>query len=221
MRELRFRNLQNASVPCEVSTIHHQTFTSVETARFLAQIKVLITAQEIQDRIQEMGTEISRAYAGQELVVVPLLKGSFIFAADLLRRLTLHPQVEFINASSYGNNTISSGTVKLYWPPGLNLEGKEVLVVEDIVDSGTTLARIEQQAKILKPASMRYVSLLYKDRGPNSWPMDWYGFKIPDVFVVGYGLDYQQLFRNLPYIGVVAGSEDTETEVSQARRAAT
>ncbi len=163
----------------------------------------MIPAGEIQARVQEIGAEISRAYADKELVVVPLLKGSFIFAADLLRNMTIHPQVEFINASSYGNSMVSSGTVRLYWPPGLALEGKDVLVVEDIVDSGTTLAHIEQQAKVLKPASMRYVSLLYKDRGPDSWPVDWYGFKIPDVFVVGYGLDHQQLFRNLPYIGAV------------------
>ncbi len=188
---------------CRGAIICHKSFSAAKSAEFLAGIKVLLTAQEIQTRIQEIGAEISHAYAGQALVVVPLLRGSFIFAADLLRHMTIHPQVEFINASSYGNHMVSSGTVKFYWPPGLDLEGKDVLIVEDIVDSGTTLARIEQQAKILKPASMRYVALLYKDRGPDSWPVDWYGFKIPDVFVVGYGLDHQQLFRNLPYIGVV------------------
>ena len=171
---------------------------------------MLFTAEEIQERIKEMGVEISRAYAGKKLVVVPLLRGSFIFAADLLRNMTIHPQVEFINASSYGNNMVSSGTVRFYWPPGLDLEGKDVLVVEDIVDSGTTLTRIVQQARVLKPASMRYVSLLYKDRGPESWPVDWYGFKIPDVFVIGYGLDHQQLYRNLPYIGAISNSANTE-----------
>ncbi len=174
---------------------------------------MLYSAEQIQDRIKEMGAEISRAYMGKELVVVPLLRGSFIFAADLLRSMSIHPQVEFINASSYGNNMVSSGTVKFYWPPGLDLEGKDVLVVEDIVDSGTTLTRIVQQAKVLKPASMRYASLLYKDRGPESWPVDWYGFKIPDVFVVGYGLDYHQLFRNLPYVGAVIDSAESDPEV--------
>ena len=186
----------------------------MEAEEFLARVRVLITAEAIQARIQEMGAEISQAYAGKELVVVPLLRGSFIFAADLLRNMTIHPQVEFINASSYGNSMVSSGTVRFYWPPGLDLAGKDVLVVEDIVDSGTTLARIEQQAKVLKPASMRYVSLLYKDRGPDSWPVDWYGFKIPDVFVVGYGLDYQQLFRNLPYIGAMGSSTAAKAEFS-------
>ncbi len=196
------------------AAISNKSLAAGDAEEFLAGVGVLITAEAIQARIQEMGAEISQAYAGKELVVVPLLRGSFIFAADLLRSMTIHPQVEFINASSYGNRMVSSGTVRLYWPPGLDLAGKEVLVVEDIVDSGTTLARIEQQAKVLKPTSMRYVSLLYKDRGPDSWPVDWYGFKIPDVFVVGYGLDHQQLFRNLPYIGVV-GSSAAKAEFSQ------
>lgn len=195
----------------------HNNDVAQERKEFLAGVKVLITADEIEARIKVMGAEISQAYADKNLVVVPLLRGSFIFAADLLRNMTIHPQVEFINASSYGNDMVSSGTVRFYWPPGLDLEDKDVLVVEDIVDSGTTLTRIVQQAKILKPASMRYVSLLYKDRGPDSWPVDWYGFKIPDVFVVGYGLDHQQLYRNLPYIGAVSNSSEPEADnVEQA-----
>lgn len=157
-----------------------------------------------------MGAAISEYYEGKDLVVVPLLRGSFMFAADLLRSLSIYPAVEFINASSYGNSRVSSGQVRFYWPPDLDLEGRNVLIVEDIVDSGNTLAEIVRQAQVLKPASMRYVTLLYKDRGPGSWPVDWYGFKIADEFVIGYGLDYRQQFRGLPYIAVLNDSLPTD-----------
>ena len=170
---------------------------------FLEDVDVLFPAERIQQRVQELARAISLTYRDQPLVVVPILRGSLMFATDLLRYMSIYPEVEFINASSYGNATMSSGHVQLFWPPHMDLKGKNVLIVEDIVDSGRTLRHIAQECGALEPASMRYAALLYKDRGPDSWPVEWFGFAIPDVFVVGYGLDYRQRFRNLPYIGQI------------------
>lgn len=171
--------------------------------RFLAQLEVLFSAAQIEQRVRELAAELSEVYRSQNLVMVPILRGSIMFAADLLRYMTLYPEVEFINASSYGNALVSSGEVRLFWPPDLDLRGKDVLIVEDIVDSGTTLRHLADRVAAWDPATLRYISLLYKDRGGEGWPVDWFGFSIPDVFVVGYGLDYRQRFRNLPYIAKV------------------
>ncbi len=164
-------------------------------------LAVLFTAEAIQARVQELAVEISQVYQGKDLVIVPILRGSVVFAVDLMRYLTVYPEVEFISASSYGNAMVSSGRVNIHMHEHLDLYSKDVLIVEDIVDTGRTLKHIAETVQAFHPTSLRYVSMLYKDLpDQEGWPVDWFGFHIPDIFVVGYGLDYQQRFRNLPYI---------------------
>ncbi len=167
----------------------------------LTQLAVLFPSDVIQARVRELAGEVSRAYQDKDLVLVPVLRGSVIFAVDLMRYLTIYPAVEFISASSYGDAMVSSGRVNIHLHEHLDLYNKDVLIVEDIVDTGRTLKHIAETVQAFHPASLRYISMLYKDL-PNEegWPVDWFGFRIPDTFVVGYGLDYQQRLRNLPYI---------------------
>ena len=167
----------------------------------LENLKVLYSADTIQARVQELAAEVSQAYRGKDLVIVPILRGSVVFAADLMRHLTVYPAVEFISASSYGNALVSTGRVNIHMHENLDLHDRDVLIVEDIVDTGRTLKHIAETVQAFHPASIRYISMLYKDLpDEEGWPVDWFGFRIPNTFVVGYGLDYQQRFRNLPYI---------------------
>lgn len=168
------------------------------------QIKELVSAAKIDSRIAELGKEISKAYAGQELTVICVLKGSFIFCADLVRAISVPVKCEFISCSSYGNAKTSSGEVKLALDISTPLDGKHVLIVEDIVDSGLTLKYIREMFAVRNPASIACVALLQK---PDALKVDvkveYVGFKIGNEFVVGYGLDYAQNYRELPYIGVL------------------
>ena len=175
--------------------------TSTEQ-EFLDRIEPLFSTEQIQDRVKAMAAELSEYFGDKELVLVVILRGSLVFAVDLLRYMTIYPEVEFLSASSYGNNLRPDNKVEIYMRPDLDLEGKELLVVEDIVDTGQTLRQIAARLDTMKPASVRYISMLYK-RLPHqsNWPVDWCGFEIPDLFVIGYGLDYRQKFRNLPWIG--------------------
>lgn len=167
-------------------------------------VTTLISAQELETRIRVLGEEIRREYPGQSLIVVGVLKGSFLFMADLIRALDLPVQCEFLGVSSYGDDTESSGEVKVTADLTRPIHGQHVLVVEDIIDTGLTLAYILRTLAARNPASLRVCCLLDKrERRQVEIEADFVGFTIPNAFVVGYGLDYQGFMRNLPYVGVL------------------
>jgi hypoxanthine phosphoribosyltransferase len=168
-------------------------------------IDTLISAKSIAARIEVLAKEIEAEFAGtQKLVVVGLLRGSFIFIADLVRELDLPVEVDFVEASSYGNATTSSREVRILKDLRGDIEGRDVLVVEDIVDTGHTLAHVLTLLGSRRPARLRTIALLDKPaRRETDIRADWTGFEIPDEFVVGYGIDYAQRNRNLPFIGTV------------------
>ncbi len=164
----------------------------------------LFSAAQVAERIKELGREITRDYAGNELVLVCVLKGSFVFAADLARALALPVRIEFFGVKSYGAATTSSGVVQITLDLAHPIEGRHVLVVEDIVDTGLTISYLGEQLRARGPASLKICSLLHKPaRMQRPVTIDYLGFTIDDVFVVGYGLDYAERYRNLPYIGVL------------------
>ncbi len=167
-------------------------------------ICVLITEEELENRICELGKEISEHYQGESVHLVSVLKGGVFFTCELAKRLTIPVSIDFMSVSSYGNDTKSSGVVKVIKDLDESIEGKNVLVVEDIVDSGRTLSYLLENLKSRKPKSLRLCTLLDKpERRVTDVQVDYTGFEIPDKFVVGYGLDYMQRYRNLPYVGVV------------------
>jgi hypoxanthine phosphoribosyltransferase len=167
--------------------------------------RVLISETEIQTHVSKLATEISGDYAeNNQLVVVGILKGSFIFLADLARRLTVPHRVDFMALSSYGQATTTSGAVRIIMDLRVNIEGRHVLVVEDIIDSGYTLHYLLEVLHTRNPASLRSCVLLSKpERRKVDVKVDYLGFEIPDVWVVGYGLDYAELHRTLPYVGAL------------------
>lgn len=166
--------------------------------------KVLLNEQEIQTKVQELGAKISRDYAGKELLVVVILKGSVIFAADLLRAITIPVEIDFISVSSYGKGAVSTGVVTIKKDLNEPIEGKHILIIEDILDSGNTLFRLTKILQERNPASMEICTLLNKpDRREAEVCPKYSGYDIPDEFVVGYGLDYAEKFRNLSYIGIL------------------
>ncbi|MDI9568008.1 MAG: hypoxanthine phosphoribosyltransferase [bacterium] len=171
----------------------------------LAEIKeILIDQEQLQQRIQELGAEISRDYQGKELHLICVLKGAVLFLADLARNLTVPVSFDFMAVSSYGASTESSGVVRILKDLEESIEGKDVLIVEDIIDSGLTLHYLYQNLHSRKPASLEICTLLDKpDRRRVDVPVKYCGFSIPDRFVVGYGLDFAEKYRNLPYIGVL------------------
>jgi hypoxanthine phosphoribosyltransferase len=170
-----------------------------------AGVPVLISADAIAQKVAELGSRISRDYAAREpLLLVGVLKGSFIFLADLSRRVTIPHAVDFIALSSYGNATKSTGEVRLIMDLRHSVAGKHVLVVEDIVDTGHTLAYLRKILGARQPASLQTCALVHKpSRREVDVKLDYVGFEIPDKWVVGYGLDYADQFRTLPYIGYV------------------
>lgn len=166
--------------------------------------RVLISEQKLQDRVAQMGAQISADYAGKSPLLVSVLRGSYIFMADLTRHIDLFSQVDFMAVSSYGSGTVSSGQVNIMKDLSSSIEGKDVIIVEDILDSGNTLHYLIQVLKARHPASIRLATLLDKpSRRTKPITADYIGFEVPDEFVVGYGLDYQELYRNLPYIGIL------------------
>jgi hypoxanthine phosphoribosyltransferase len=168
---------------------------------------ILVDQATIQQRVKELGAAISQAYAGQDLVLVSVLKGSIIFMADLVRAITIPHEIDFMATSSYGAATSSSGVVRILKDLNVSIQGRNVLVVEDIIDSGHTLSYLLRLLNERQPASLRIVTLLDKpDRRAVPIDVEWIGFSIPNEFVVGYGLDYNELYRNLPYIGVLKPS---------------
>jgi hypoxanthine phosphoribosyltransferase len=168
-------------------------------------LEVLISEADIQRRVQELADEISTDYSGEdELILVGVLKGAFIFLADLSRRLTIPRSIEFMAVSSYEDGSQESSAVRLVMDMRKNIEGKHVLLVEDIVDTGRTLHFLEQLLTARKPSSVKTCALVRKpDRVEVESQIDYLGFEIPDVWVVGYGLDYDEKNRTLPYIAAI------------------
>lgn len=169
--------------------------------------RVLLTEEELKKRVAELGAQISADYAGKEPVLVSVLRGSFIFMADLTRSITTFCRVDFMAVSSYGAGTQSSGQVNIIKDLTDTIEGKDVIIVEDILDSGNTLHYLMKVLEARHPASIRLATLLDKpSRRTKPVHADYVGFEVPDAFVVGYGLDYDERYRNLPYIGVLKPS---------------
>jgi hypoxanthine phosphoribosyltransferase len=163
--------------------------------------RVVFTEEQVQDRVRELGAEISEAYSpADRLLVVGLLKGSFVFLADLVRHIALPLHVDFLVASSYGKGEVSSGDVRLLYDPESSLEGRAVLLIEDIVDSGTTLRKLLPRLQARDPSSLEVCTLLHKRTDGDERAPRWVGFDAPNEFLVGYGLDHAEDFRHLPHI---------------------
>ncbi|MBT0717295.1 hypoxanthine phosphoribosyltransferase [Rosenbergiella epipactidis] len=169
-------------------------------------VEVMISEQEIKNRVTELGQQITTAYQdrGREMVLVGLLRGSFMFMADLCRAIDVSHEVDFITASSYGNGMSSTRDVKILKDLDEDIRGKDVLIVEDIIDSGNTLSKVREILQLREPASVAICTLLDKpERREVDVTVEYVGFSIPDEFVVGYGIDYAQRYRHLPYVGRV------------------
>ncbi|MGL4268814.1 MAG: hypoxanthine phosphoribosyltransferase [Plesiomonas sp.] len=168
-------------------------------------VEVMISEQEVKNRITELGAQITAHYQGShDLVLIGLLRGSFMFMADLARSIDLPQEVDFMTASSYGNSMNSNRDVRILKDLDDDINGKDVLIVEDIIDTGYTLSKVREILSLRNPKSLAICTLLDKpERREVHVPVEWVGFTIPDEFVVGYGIDYAQKYRNLPYIGKV------------------
>jgi hypoxanthine phosphoribosyltransferase len=167
--------------------------------------EVLIDEDRLQERIHELGRELSSDYAGRELLLVGVLKGAVFFMADLMRSLTVPCEIDFMAISSYGAATDSSGVVRILKDLDINIEGRHVLVVEDIIDSGLTLSYLMRNLESREPATLEVCALLTKpDRREIEVPVRYVGFEIPNRFVIGYGLDFGERYRNLPYVAVLS-----------------
>jgi hypoxanthine phosphoribosyltransferase len=166
--------------------------------------EVLIDAETLQARIRDLGHELSADYAGREVLLVGVLKGAVFFMADLMRSLTVPCEIDFMAISSYGASTDSSGVVRILKDLDINIEGRHVLVVEDIIDSGLTLSYLLRNLESREPASLEICALMTKPaRREIDVPVRYVGFEIPNKFVIGYGLDFAERYRNLPYVGVL------------------
>jgi hypoxanthine phosphoribosyltransferase len=169
-----------------------------------ANVSTMLAAEQIAQRVKELGAKIAADYAGRRLVLVCVLKGSFVFTADLMRAIDLPLRIEFLGVRSYGDGTTSTGVVQITHDLTHPIEGDDVLIVEDIVDTGLTIAHLLELLRTRRPSTVRVCSLLHKPaRSRVEVPIDYLGFTIEDKFVVGYGLDWAERYRNLPFIGVV------------------
>ena len=167
-------------------------------------IRVLLTEEEVDKRIQEIGEQISKDYAGKQVHLVCVLKGGSFFMCELAKRITVPVSLDFMSVSSYGSDTKSSGVVKIVKDLDQPLDGKDVLIVEDILDTGVTLSNLVPMLKMRNPNSVKICTILDKpSRRKADIQPDYEGFQVPDEFVVGYGLDYDEKYRNLPYVGVL------------------
>jgi hypoxanthine phosphoribosyltransferase len=165
---------------------------------------VLIDEERLRSRVAELGEEVSAEYAGRDLLLIGVLKGAVFFMADLMRHLTVTCEVDFMAISSYGAATDSSGVVRILKDLDINIAGRDVLVVEDIIDSGLTLSYLMRNLEAREPASLEICALLTKpERREIDVPVRYVGFEIPNRFVIGYGLDFAERYRNLPYVGVL------------------
>jgi len=166
--------------------------------------EILIDEETLAGRVAELGAEVSADYGGRDLLLIGVLKGAVFFMADLMRHLTVPCEVDFMAISSYGDATDSSGIVRILKDLDINIEGRDVLVVEDIIDSGLTLSYLIRNLESREPASLEVCALLTKpSRREIDVPVRYVGFEIPNKFVVGYGLDFAERYRNLPYVGVL------------------
>ncbi len=166
--------------------------------------EILLTEAEIKSKVCELAEQVNRDYAGKELIVVGILKGCFVFVSDFIRQLQGDVQVHFMQVSSYGSGTESTGQLQIKKDLSVDIAGKHVLIAEDIVDSGNTLVKLLPMLEERNPASIKVCALLSKpSRRQVEYNPDYIGFEIPDKFIVGYGLDCDEQFRQLPYIGVV------------------
>jgi hypoxanthine phosphoribosyltransferase len=172
---------------------------------------ILVQRDELEHRVRELAGEISRDYADRELLLIGVLKGAVFFLADLMRHLDVACEVDFMAVSSYGASTDSSGVVRILKDLDAPIEGRDVLIVEDIVDSGLTLSYLFRMLRARGPASLEVCALLTKpDRQEIDLPIRYVGFEIPNRFAIGYGLDYAERYRNLPYVAVLAGENGEE-----------
>lgn len=172
--------------------------------------RVLITEEEILKRAEEIGRQITKDYAGEEVVVLGTLKGSLLWMSDVVKNIDLDVKLDFIQASSYGSSTISSGVVKVGYEPSENMFNRNIIIMEDIVDTGNTLSYIVRMLAERNPKSVRICTMLDKpSRRISDVRADYIGFEVENLFIVGYGLDYDQRFRNLPYISYLT-EEDVE-----------
>ena len=166
--------------------------------------EVLVSEAQLKERVAQLGAQISKDYAGKNLMLVSILKGSVVFMADLMRAITIPVSIDFMVVSSYGAGTNTSGLVKIVKDLDQNLVGKDVLIVEDILDTGVTLSKLKPMLELRNPNSIRICTILDKpSRRKADISADYQGFAVPDEFVVGYGLDYDEKYRNLPYVGVL------------------
>jgi len=176
-------------------------------------VELYLTKEQINQRVKELATEITEHYGEQPLTVLGTLKGSVLFLADLVRELPPNIEIDFIRASSYGDSSETSGEVTLEYVPSVNLEGRHVLLVEDIIDTGLTASGLYSYLVSQKVNSIQICALLDKPmRRKIPMSCDYLGFSIPNEFVVGYGLDYAQRYRNLPYVGILSFEEQSENE---------
>ncbi len=166
--------------------------------------EILITTEDIREKTTELARQITADYQGRELLLVCILKGGLMFLADLMREICLPLEIDFMAVSSYGASTESSGVVRILMDLETNILGRNVLIVEDVIDTGRTLNYITQNLRTRQPASLKICTLLNKPaRRVLDIPIDYVGFEIPDKFVIGYGLDYGEIYRNLPFVGVL------------------
>lgn len=166
--------------------------------------EVLISEQALAERIEALGKEITKDYEGKKLLVVGILKGSNIFMSDLVRKIDMPIQLDFMMVSSYGNATASTGVVKIIKDLEQSIDDTHVLIIEDIIDSGLTLKYLKEMLQTRKPASVHICTLLDKPaRRKETVDVNYVGFKVPDAFIVGYGIDYAEYYRNLPYVGIL------------------
>ena len=165
---------------------------------------VLISEEEIQKNVKELGSQLTEEYKDRFPLAIGVLKGATLFMADLLKRIDTHLEMDFMDVSSYGKSTVSSGEVKIIKDLNASVEGRDILIIEDIIDSGLTLSYLVELFYYRKAKSVKIVTLLDKPTGRKAdIQADYIGFIVPDAFVVGYGLDYAEKYRNLPYIGVL------------------
>ena len=167
--------------------------------------EILVEADALRQRVAELGEEVSRDYAGRDLLLIGVLKGAVFFMADLMRELTIPCEIDFMAISSYGTATDSSGVVRILKDLDINIEGRDVLIVEDIIDSGLTLSYLMRNLEAREPATLEVCALMTKpERRQIDVPVRYTGFEIPNKFVVGYGLDFAERYRNLPYVAVLS-----------------
>jgi hypoxanthine phosphoribosyltransferase len=185
---------------------------SVQTELERAVGEILIDEERLSGRVAELGAEISADYEGRDLLLIGVLKGAVFFMADLMRHLAVPCEVDFMAVASYGDSTDSSGIVRILKDLDINIEGRDVLVVEDIIDSGLTLSYLMRNLEAREPASLEVCALMTKPaRREIDVPVRYIGFEIPDRFVVGYGLDLAERYRNLPYVAVLSQDLSPET----------